>query len=58
MGWQAGRVLNRDHTLIGGLVRQRRAGDQIADRINARQRCAQRLIDADLPALIERLKSV
>ena len=50
---QPGDVLGGDDALVGGLVRERGAGDEVADRVDARARGAQRAVDLDEAALVE-----
>ena len=50
---EAGDVLDRDDALVGRLVGQRGAGDQVADRVDAFARRAQRAVDLDQAALVE-----
>ena len=50
---QPGRVLDGDDALVGGLVGERRAVDEVADRVDALGRRAQRAVDLDQPAVVE-----
>src|SRR6187200_2935511 len=47
----AGGVLDGDDALVGGLVRERWAGDEVADRVDAVAARAQRAVDLDEPAV-------
>ena len=53
VGLQPGGVLGGDDALVGGLVGERRAGDEVADRVDAGARGAQRAVDPDQAALVE-----
>src|SRR5215218_452726 len=53
VGLQPGGVLDGDHALVGGLVRERRAQDQVADRVDALRGGAQRAVDRDQAAVVE-----
>ena len=55
IGWvgHAGGVLDRDHALIGRLVGERRAGHEVADRVDALGARAHRAVDLDQAALAE-----
>ena len=46
----AGGVLDGDDALVGGLVRERGAGDEVADRLDALAARAQRAVDLDQAA--------
>ena len=46
---EAGRVLDGDDALVGGLVGERRARDEVADRLDALGARAQRAVDLDQP---------
>ena len=48
VGLAPGDVLGGDDALVGGLVSERRTGDEVADRINAVARCAHRTVDGCL----------
>ena len=50
---EPGGVLDGDHALVGGLVRERRARDEVADRVDALGRRAQRAVDLDQAAVVE-----
>src|SRR5829696_7736065 len=50
---QAGRVLDGDDALVGGLVGERRALDEVADRVDALCRGAQGTVDLDQAAVVE-----
>src|SRR5215217_7084858 len=49
----AGGVLDGDDALVGRLVRERGAAHEVADRVHALQRRAQRAVDVDQPAVVE-----
>ena len=55
IGWvvHPGGVLDGDDALVGGLVRERGAGDEVADRVDARGAGAHRAVDLDQAALAE-----
>src|ERR671916_1561561 len=48
---QPGGVLDGDHAFVGGLVGERRAEHQVADRVDALGRGPQRAVDLDQPAV-------
>ena len=48
-----GGVLDGDDALVGGLVGERGAGDEVADRVDALDRRAQRAVDGDQAAVVE-----
>ena len=50
---EPGRVLDRDHALVGGLVRERRAVNEVADRVDALGARAHRAVDLDQPVVRE-----
>ena len=47
MGGQPGRVLDRDHALVGRLVRERRPVHEVADRVDAVDARAHRAVDLE-----------
>ena len=51
---QAGGVLGGDDALVGGLVRERRAVHEVADRVDAGQRRAHRAVDRDVAVVGQR----
>ena len=53
MGLEAGRILGGDDPLVGGLVRERGTGHEVADRVDAGKRRAQRAVDGDQAAVGE-----
>ncbi len=53
VGLGAGRVLDRDDALLGGLVGERLGVDQVADRVDLRVRGPLVLVDLDLAVLLE-----
>ena len=53
MGAQPGRVLGRDDPLVGRLVGERRAGDEVADRVHPGAAGAQRTVHPHEPPLVE-----
>src|SRR6185312_15127667 len=46
-------VLGGDDALVGGLVRERRAGDDVADRPNPSRRRAQRAVNDEQPSAVD-----
>ena len=54
VGRHAGGVLRSDDPLVGRLVGECRAGDEVADRVDALARRALRAVDGDQPAIVER----
>ena len=50
---QPGGVLDGDDALVGRLVGERGAGDEVADRVDALDRRAQRAVDVDQAAVVE-----
>ena len=50
---EARRILDCDDPLVGGLVCERRTGDEVADRVDARTRRSQRAVHPHEPLLVE-----
>ena len=53
VGLEAGGVLDGDDALVGGLVGERRAAHEVADRVDALGGGAQRAVDVDQAAVVE-----